>query len=856
MIINGKEITPLKTVQAGLIEVSSLQGAKIGVETVNVKYVIHPNIQKFAKLWNFKPLNNTTWQGFVREERIMAFFQQLNQTTPLVIPEPLLTTSKGKPTAKFSYSNAELNNWMNRFVSPDIISEFKENEVQYGGNTFKELNKWYKYYCNEQVYDHADLLFTGILSFNFVRTRKEGHVKIFLKVRTNQFMGQANIMDYANKTHKVQGTRIPLYKVFDMQSEASYNFGKALALHFYDPENILKDNKSVYDKIILFGPHKGAPGSVDIYAGNETRTKTLEKKADLIRNRNASLFSLKGTIPLRKLEKMRQTKDMHFSPEISDSLNMVLSSPYKDNRLEPNQENVVGVHLATTKGFVNAAETGNGKTVTTLVAYKAKHERGENFNGLIICEANTRQQWTGETENWFPELNIFTLESRSHLEELKEFLTNTPFPRAIITSYSLAGDAYSEEEEELSELGNLLLNEKYTDICIDEGLCLRKTGKTHHALFALREQAETGVVLTATPFNTSKNDFARLISFARNDQEIFRGIDLDKEFDLNDPKDLKRWNNTMYPFVQRDTKVDKSKFPEATTEIVYVEPSIRELELSTILTKNIKNVLDDLIIATEKASNGKTPDLVAELRELRGSVVASTTLARQAATLPEAILESQSIASELVKTTSIFDADVPASKVEAIIDIAKAHKELEDTTIIFTSFKKVGEKMAERLRNEGLEVGTFFGGQGRQRELTLEEFNQGNLDVLVCTSAANRGLNLQNANVLIHADVDFTPDVLLQRCGRIIRRNSPFSEVKIYYVVLKDTIDAKVMGVAAARTAESILTSDALSSTEMNLSRTAFTVKGMFEQIDTSKVIMSVEGDKTVTLASQLLSVL
>jgi superfamily II DNA/RNA helicase len=91
----------------------------------------------------------------------------------------------------------------------------------------------------------------------------------------------------------------------------------------------------------------------------------------------------------------------------------------------------------------------------------------------------------------------------------------------------------------------------------------------------------------------------------------------------------------------------------------------------------------------------------------------------------------------------------------------------------------------------------------------VNEFRDGDLDVLVCTSAGERGLNLQTADTLIHYDLAWTPKSLLQRTGRVERIGATAEEIEIIYPVMVDTVEERVVGLVVARAGTALQVLDA-----------------------------------------------
>lgn len=64
-------------------------------------------------------------------------------------------------------------------------------------------------------------------------------------------------------------------------------------------------------------------------------------------------------------------------------------------------------------------------------------------------------------------------------------------------------------------------------------------------------------------------------------------------------------------------------------------------------------------------------------------------------------------------------------------------------------------------------------------------------DILICTDADGIGVNLQDANVLVHYDPPFGADTLFQRVGRILRMTNDPNRVLYIYTFVPSLIDQK-----------------------------------------------------------------
>jgi SNF2 family DNA or RNA helicase len=75
-----------------------------------------------------------------------------------------------------------------------------------------------------------------------------------------------------------------------------------------------------------------------------------------------------------------------------------------------------------------------------------------------------------------------------------------------------------------------------------------------------------------------------------------------------------------------------------------------------------------------------------------------------------------------------------------------------------------------------------------KRQALLDEFNTGEKQILIMTSAGQYGLNIQSASVIIHYDLPWSISRTLQREGRAHRKGQT-ENVLVYSLLGRGTID-------------------------------------------------------------------
>ena len=106
-----------------------------------------------------------------------------------------------------------------------------------------------------------------------------------------------------------------------------------------------------------------------------------------------------------------------------------------------------------------------------------------------------------------------------------------------------------------------------------------------------------------------------------------------------------------------------------------------------------------------------------------------------------------------------------ADKLPALVRIL----DVEDpaSTLIFARTRGEVDELAERLSGRGHDAAALHGGLSQeQRDRIMGRFRAGDLDVLVATDVAARGLDIPHVSHVVNYDVPSNPDAYVHRIGR------------------------------------------------------------------------------------------
>ena len=130
--------------------------------------------------------------------------------------------------------------------------------------------------------------------------------------------------------------------------------------------------------------------------------------------------------------------------------------------------------------------------------------------------------------------------------------------------------------------------------------------------------------------------------------------------------------------------------------------------------------------------------------------------------------------------------------------ILEKQKEENNRVIIFSSFRHTLSYLKNNLLERGVRVGQVDGSVPdeerfamRQRFL-LDRDDDNAIDVLLFSEVGCEGLDYQFCDTMINYDLPWNPMRIEQRIGRIDRRGQKSDTVKIYNMIIQDTIDETI----------------------------------------------------------------
>ena len=400
-------------------------------------------------------------------------------------------------------------------------------------------------------------------------------------------------------------------------------------------------------------------------------------------------------------------------------------------------------------GACLADDMGLGKTVQTIAFLLHKAKEGPS---LVVCPASVMLNWANELARFAPALEVKILNESVDRDTM---LSHAKPYDVVLTTYGLL----------VREEKALTANE-WNIICLDEAHTIKNRG-TKMSTAAMKLKSQSRVILTGTPIQNYLSELWNLFQFLNpgllGTFDSFMKkyiIPIEQDGDKERQRQLKRM---ITPFLLRRTKAEV----------------IEELPEKTDITLRIS--LDNKEIAAYETMREAAEQALQSEDKVDVNTLAQITKLRQAA-----------CAISLVQKNWNFE----DSKVTAAVDLVSDVVEAGNSVLVFSQFTSfltmVKTEIEKRIGKDKL---FYLDGSTtiRKREKMVADFQHGAVPVfLISLKAGGLGLNLTNANYIIHLDPWWNPAVEQQATDRAYRIGQN-KNVTVYHLISENTIEEKIL---------------------------------------------------------------
>jgi hypothetical protein len=446
---------------------------------------------------------------------------------------------------------------------------------------------------------------------------------------------------------------------------------------------------------------------------SQTRTLVAVDHTALVRLRlpGRPLERLDPVRALAALDELASTAPADLEGLLADDglldlVELALAGGRGREGLLSHQDVGVSAYLCSGPGQVHASDPGTGKTA---VALSALHERDQllgSGTSLVVVPARLVSSWQAEADRLKIPVQVLAAQEKDFPAAVSKLSTAGIYLLAVNLVPHLVSALHSSSPRRAPGPRSA---GSIRDLVVDEGTWL--LGRSQAALGAhrLREHCTSALVVTGTPSPRRSSDLSRLVAFARG-QEGLRGA----------------------------TREELGCFVYAVSR--------------SQIAESVGRVRTRVIVAHNTDADSSALEEV-EQQYLTAPSDGAAELARRAALLRlrSAVAMSAGVMSELQRlvVTAVSSGQQVLVTVDSVAAAVLAH---------------------DTLCGAGLEPGHIRGSDSRVHTMSeVAAFSSGRRKVLVLSSAAQQGLNLQAATVVISLDLPLSAAQLGQRVGRAAR---------------------------------------------------------------------------------------
>lgn len=407
-----------------------------------------------------------------------------------------------------------------------------------------------------------------------------------------------------------------------------------------------------------------------------------------------------------------------------------------------------------------ADDMGTGKTIMSIVAMRRLFQLGSIRRVLIVSPLNVLFQWQEKINEWASDLAEYTVLVRHPDREQRNMLWKQPALVYLTTYETLSSDSLGRKKSKNAKKNEVkpAVSEipPFDLLIVDEAHRIsNQSSNRFEAVSTVGKRAKYRWALTGTPIQNSIQELIALFQFLRPQDNV-----------LNKQTTVEAARNYIEPHFLRRTKQEVLKdLPEKIHEDEWIELSDEQREEYEDAELGIRQELENL---GENATDF----------QFRSTVNRSLQRLKQICNFASGTYSSPK--TELLK-----------SQIE---DIVRNHAK----ALVFSQYIDEGvDKLVKVLEASGYGCVVIKGGQSdKDRRQAVDDFkNREAIQVLIgSVKAAGEGLNLTEANYVVHFDHWWTPAAMRQAEDRAHRAGQK-KTVSVYSYWTLDTVDARIRSI-------------------------------------------------------------
>lgn len=408
-------------------------------------------------------------------------------------------------------------------------------------------------------------------------------------------------------------------------------------------------------------------------------------------------------------------------------------------------------------GGILADEMGLGKSIQLIYLVKQILKEKSDAKILIVAPTSLIYNWKNEFDKFGSELKYKVFAENKSVR--KQELDDLGDIQILITTYGLL----RQDKEKYLEMNFEL-------VAIDEAQNIKNANAQMTKVVKMLH-ANTKIALTGTPLENSVLELWSIFDFIMPGY-LANLVNFGRKYNIKDVNEeelntLDSLNAQIKPFILRRRKSDVVKeLPPKIENNIYIDLSKEQKKLYVAQLEKTKKEMDEIIESEGfKKGNFKILQLLTKLRQLCID--------------PSIIYE---------------DYKGGSAKIENLIDITKGIIENGHKILLFTSFKTALDLVNKEFTNHNISTYVIDGSVSSKKRMELvEKFNHDDTNVFLITlKAGGTGLNLTSADVVIHLDLWWNPQVENQatdRAHRIGQKN----QVEVIKLICKGTIEERIL---------------------------------------------------------------